>query len=825
AWGGCVEVVPDVLALADGLDDPARLRLITGVPSAIWQVLSSRKVRARPRTVVLGGEELTPQVLSAVRAAWPHARVVNLYGPTEATVYVTWWSPAGLDDVVPSIGRPVPGTRALVLDDRLRQVPPGTAGELYVAGGGLARGYLGRPGLTAERFVACPFGDAGERMYRTGDLVRWTAGDLDYLGRVDDQVKIRGFRIELGEIQAVLTGLDGVSQAAVTVREDQPGDRRLAGYVVPAAGAEIDPAALRKAAGRTLPGYMLPAAIVVLDRLPLTANGKLDRRALPVPEYGAGAGRAPVTSQEQALCEVFARVLGLERTGPEDSFFDLGGHSLLAVQLISQVRVVLGAELPARAVFDNPTPASLARVLEAAAAARPPLVPMPRPERLPLSFAQQRLWVLGQLYGQSTAYNLSFAWRLTGEFDTAAFTAALNDVITRHESLRTLFRSVSGQPYQHIIPAGEATVPVTVTTARYEELPALIEKATRHEFDLASELPIRAWLVTLTDYEHVLLLLCHHIASDGWSMPVLMSDLGAAYAARIQGQAPDWAPLPLQYADYTLWQRDLLGSDQDPGSIMSGQVGYWKAVLAGLPDELPLPADWSRPAEPSARGAKVRWQLADAGLHADLAALARAHHATLFMVLHAGLAALLCRMGAGTDIPLGSVTAGRADEAVHVLVGFFVNTLVLRADLSGDPAFAELLDRVRETDLAAQSYQDVPFEYLVGVLNPPRRPGRHPLFQVMLADEDVGTVDWTLPGLRIRDEPVPDVAAMFDLTLGFRQDRDADGAPAGISAYLEYAPDLFDQANVQALAARLTRLLRQAAHEPGLRISELDLCT
>jgi amino acid adenylation domain-containing protein len=832
ASGGAVEPVRNVLALADELGDPVSERLITGVPSAISHVVTSSEVKVRARTVVLGGEVFTPRALRDVRATWPGARIVNIYGPTETTVYVTSWSPDDETDQVPAIGRPTGNTQAFVLDEWLGLVPPGVAGELYIAGAGLARGYLGRPGLTGERFVACPFGRAGERMYRTGDLARWNAdGQLEYLGRADDQVKIRGFRIELGEVEAVLAGLPGVAQAAVIVREDRPGDKRLAGYVVPAPGAALDPAGLRAAAGSVLPKYMVPAAIVVLDGLPLTASGKLDRRALPAPEYAAAGGRAPATAREQALCEVFAQVLGVDRVGVEDSFFDLGGHSLLATRLVSRVRATLGTELAIREVFENPTAASLAEVLEGAQAARPPLTRAARPERLPLSFAQQRLWFLEQLHGPGTAYNLPFAWRLRGHLDTAALVAALGDVVARHESLRTVFPATGGQPYQRVIPAGQASVPVTVTAvAAASELSALVEAAARHEFDLATELPVRAWLFGLSGQEHVLVLLCHHIASDGWSMQVLMADLAAAYTARLEGRAPAWPDLPVQYADYALWQRELLGdgdadSADGAGGVLTRQVEYWRHALAGLPDELALPFDRPRPAEPAQRGAVVRWRLADAGLHAGVADLAREHQATVFMVLHAGLAALLSRMGAGTDIPVGAAVAGRTDEAVHDLVGFFVNTLVLRADLSGDPSFAELVDRARETVLAAQGRQDVPFERLVEALNPVRSPARHPLFQVMLADQDVGAVNWHLPGLQVCDEPVPDVAAKFDLTLAFRQTHDDHGAPAGIDASLEYPQDLFDHATIQALAARLTRLLRQALAAPGQPVGELDLLT
>jgi nonribosomal peptide synthetase DhbF len=830
ACGGAVEIVQNVLALAEPFDDPERARMISGVPSAISNVISTSAVGVRARTVVLGGEVFTPRALSLIRATWPGARVVNIYGPTETTVYVTSWSPVSATDLVPTIGRPNGNARLFVLDELLGLVPPGVAGELYVAGEGLARGYLRRPGLTAERFVACPFGTPGERMYRTGDLARWNqAGELEYLGRGDDQVKVRGFRIELGEIEAALAAQPGVAQAVVVVREDQPGDKRLVGYVVPAgAAAVLDPAVLREATGRVLPRYMVPAALVVLDQVPLNANGKLDRRALPAPHYtAAGGGREPATAREQALCTVFAQVLGLSQVGSEDSFFDLGGHSLLATRLISRIRAVLGAELSIRAVFDNPTAASLAGVLERAEAARPPLAQAAvRPERLPLSFAQQRLWFLEQFNGPGTAYNLPFAWRLHGDLDSAALTAALGDVAARHESLRTVFAVEGGQPYQHIIPAGQAAVPVTVATAGPAELPALVAAAAGHEFDLAAELPIRASVFSLNEKEHVLLLLCHHIASDGWSMHVLMADLAAAYTARRGAHAPGWDPLPAQYADYALWQRHMLGSDTDPGSTMSRQIGYWTKALAGLPDELMLPADRPRPAEPSQRGAAVRYQLADVGLHAELADLARAHQATVFMVLHAGMAALLCRMGAGSDIPLGSVVAGRTDEAMHDLVGFFVNTMVLRADLSGDPAFGDLLDQVRETDLAAQAHQDVPFEHLVGVLNPPRAPGRHPLFQVVIvADDDTGTSQWQLPGLRTEAEPVPASGAKFDLNCIFRQHYADDGAPGGISCTFEFALDLFDQATVRAFAGRLMMLLRDAAHDPGRRVGEFDLLT
>ena len=807
------------------------MTVLNQTPSAFYQLMEvwGDGSGLAVRFVVFGGEALDCGRVARWRESLPGGApvLVNMYGITETTVHVTAHV-VGPGEAGSVVGTAIPDLRVFVLDERLGLVPPGAAGEMYVAGAGLALGYLHRAGLTGERFVACPFGRPGERMYRTGDLARWTsAGELEYLGRADDQVKMRGFRIELGEIEAVLAADASVRQAAVMVREDRPGDRRLVGYVVPATGADVDAAMLRERSGRVLPDYMVPAAVVVLDRLPLSPTGKLERRALPAPEYAAATGgRAPATARERALCEVFAQVLGLDQVGVEDSFFDLGGHSLLATRLVSRVRSVLGVELPIRAVFEHPTVTALATVLDEADAARPPLTKVEvRPERLPLSFAQQRLWFLEQFYGPGTAYNLPYAWRLEGSLDADALRAALGDVIGRHESLRTIFAAEDGQPYQRVIPAAELTVPVTIATAAPGELPGLVEAAARHQFDLAGELPVRVSVFTVSPDEHVLVLLCHHIASDGWSMQVLMADLAAAYGARRDNRAPDWPGLPVQYADYALWQRDLLGDDQESGTIMSRQVGYWTSALAGIPDELVLPSDRARPASPTYRGAEVTVDL-DAGLHAALASLAREHQATVFMALHAGLAALLSRMGAGTDILLGSVVAGRTDEALHDLVGLFVNTLVLRADLSGDPSFAELVDRVRETGLAAYAHQDVPFERLVEVLNPVRSLGRHPLFQVMIvSDDDTGTRLWQLPGVHTGAEPIPAIAARFDLTCMFRQRNAADGTPAGIRCTFEYASDLFDRTTVEAFAGRLIGLLRQAVHDPDRRVGEFELLT
>jgi amino acid adenylation domain-containing protein len=838
--GGSIEIVPDLLALADSGREPWRGSLISAVPSALSEVLSVHGAKAQARTVVLAGEALTSHAVAAIGAALPGAGVRNIYGPTEATVYATAWRaedagerPAGATaGDAPPIGRPVWNTRAHVLDDGLRPVPVGVTGELYLAGAQLARGYLNRPGLTAERFVVCPFGAAGERMYRTGDLARWNeAGELEYLGRVDDQVKIRGFRIELGEVEVVLANLPGVAQAAVAVLQDRPGDGRLVAYAVPAAGRQLDPAGLRAAAALALPGYMVPTAVVVLDRLPLTASGKLDRRALPAPEPSAVPHTpAPSTARERVLCEMFAQVLGLEQVGVGDSFFDLGGHSLLATRLISRVRAVLGVELPIRAVFENPSAAMLANSLDAPSPSgmgggRPALAPMARPDRLPLSFAQQRLWFQAQLHGPSPAHNIAFAWRLRGRLDADALTAALHDVAGRHESLRTVFPVVDGQPYQHVIDTAMARPAVTVATARRSDLPDLLARAVRHAFDLSTDLPVRAWLFTLGEQEHVLVLVTHHIASDGWSMDVLMRDLALAYDARRAGRPPRWPALPVQYADYALWERQLLGGDQDPGSAASRQASYWTSALASLPEHLELPYDRARPADPTYRGGAVSLHL-DAGLHRRLLGLARDHQVTLFMVVQAALAALLTRSGAGTDIPIGAAVAGRTDEAAGDLVGFFVNTLVLRVDVTDDPSFAQLLDRVRDTDLGAYAHSDLPFERVVELLNPVRSAARHPLFQVMLvSDDDAGVGDWQLPGLTADAIPLPREAATFDLSLSYRQHYHPDGAPGGVHVTVGYARDLFDHRTVQAFAAWLTRLLRQAARHPDHPVTALEILT
>ncbi|MEW2355928.1 amino acid adenylation domain-containing protein [Spirillospora sp. NPDC029432] len=819
--GGEIEVVRDLLEIGERGGWSGTL--VSGVPSAVAALLARGGLDLRVGDVALGGEALPPHQVRDVRALLPDARISNIYGPTEATIFVTGWFDDGNPRGVAPIGRPMANTRAYVLDAALRPVPAGVPGELYVAGDGLARGYLRRPGLTADRFVACPFGGPGERMYRTGDLVRWNArGNIEYLGRLDHQVKVRGFRIELGEIESALAAHPGVAQAVVVARRDDAGDTMLAGYVT-GAGAALDPAALRAFVARTLPEYMVPAAVVVLDAMPLSPNGKLDRAALPAPDFTAAAGsRGPRDAREEIVCGIFAEVLGLPRVGVDDGFFDHGGDSLKATRVVARVRAALGVELAVRALFESPTPAGLAEHIGAAGggAARPTPAERSahRPDPIPVSYAQERLWFLNRLEGPSATYNMPIPLRITGELDEAAMRAALRDVAARHEPLRTLFADRDGEPYQRILPPGDAAPPlITGMLAAGDLREAVFADATRG-FDLAAEPPLRAHLYRAAPGEHLLLLVLHHIAGDGWSMAPLAKDLITAYLARRDGAAPEWAPLPVQYADYAIWQRELLGAEDDPDSLAARQLAYWTKALSGLPDHLALPADRPRPEQASYRGAQARFQV-PGEVYGRLAAVARANQVSVFMVLQAALAALLTRLGAGTDVPIGSPVAGRTDQSLDDLVGVFVNTLVLRTDTGGNPEFTELLGRVRETDLAAYANQDVPFERIVEAVNPARSLSRHPLFQVMLTLQNNPEAVVELPGLTVAAEPVDTGVAKFDLEFLLEEDADGDG----LAGTLEYALDLFDPATAERLAAWYVHALDVLTADPATTVEALDL--
>ncbi|MFJ4190007.1 amino acid adenylation domain-containing protein [Kitasatospora sp. NPDC089509] len=835
--GGRLRVVSRELAADPGalfaLADAEGVTVLEVVPSLLraaldaWEAGAARPGLALLRRLVVTGEALPADLARRWFALCPGIPLVNAFGPTECSDDVTHaliCSPADLDSVRAPIGRPVRDTRLYVLGDSLQPVPAGQPGELYVGGRGVGRGYLDDPRRTAGAFVADPYAPApGSRMYRTGDRVLHRSdGQLEFLERVDHQVKIRGHRIEPGEVEAALRAVPGVADAVVTVARDPSGGTRLVAHLT----GDADPAAVRAELARTLPDYMVPAALVPLAALPLTPNGKVDRKALPVPDFNAPRRdrRAPATEREALLCALFAEVLELDGVGADEDFFALGGHSLLAGRVVTGLRARLGVELPIRTLFEAPTPYALALALDGAAPAREELTAGPRPDRIPLSPGQQRLWFLSQLDAAGATYHLSHAVRLTGPLDRAALAAALADVVARHESLRTVFPAEDGRPHQRVLPVGEACpeLPVLPFTGRTaEELDAELAARAGTPFDLAAEPPLRTVLFETGGAEHVLLLVQHHIAADGWSVRPLVDDLQAAYRARLAGRAPEWADLPVQYADYTLWQRRLLGEPDDPNSLMNRQLDYWAGQLADLPEELALPVDFPRPAVPSYRGATVPLRL-DAGAHRALTALAREAGASPFMVVQAALAVLLGKLGAGTDIPLGTPVAGRTAQSLDDLVGFFVNTLVLRTDLSGDPSFRTLVGRARETVLAALAHQDVPFERLVDRLGAGRSLARQPLFQVMLAFQNNAGARPELPGLTAEVSPVGSGTAKFDLAFELVEQYDGAGGPDGLTGTLEYSTDLFTERTARGLADRLTHLLGLLTDQPDRPLSGLD---
>ena len=604
--GGRLVVVPEEVAGSPedfhALLVDQQVSVLSQTPSAVG-MLSPEGLESV--TLLVGGEACPAEVVDR----WAPGRVmINEYGPTEATMWVALSAPLTAGSGVVPIGSPVAGAALFVLDGWLRAVPVGVVGELYVAGAGVGCGYWRRAGLTASRFVACPFGGAGApgtRMYRTGDLVCWGAdGQLQYLGRADEQVKIRGYRIELGEVQAALAALDRVEQAVVIAREDRPGDKRLVGYVT----GPADPGGARTALAERLPEYMVPAAVVALDALPLTVTGKLNKRALPAPEYTAGEYRAPGSAVEEILVGIYGQVLGVERVGVDDSFFDLGGDSLSAMRVIAAINKSLDAGLSVRTLFDAPTVVGLAPRIGEGSGGLSPLVAGERPAVVPLSFAQQRLWFIDQLQGPSPVYNIPAALRLRGRLDAEALGAALADVVGRHESLRTLFVAPEGIPRQLVVAPERADFGwqiIDVSGWSESRLGEAIGAAARDPFDLATEIPLRATLFRVADDEHVLVAVVHHIAADGWSVAPLVADLGVAYASRCAGQAPDWAPLAVQYVDYTLWQRAQFGDLDDSDSRIAAQLAYWEDALAGLPERLALPTDRPYPAVADQRGASV----------------------------------------------------------------------------------------------------------------------------------------------------------------------------------------------------------------------------
>jgi len=782
------------------------------------------------RQLLCGGDVLSPAHTEEALRQIPGVRIVAAYGPTENTVFTSCHPlTATIGPTVP-IGRPVPGTRVHLLDASLQPVPAGAPGRLFTGGRGLARGYLHRPELTAERFLPDPFAhlwdEPGARLYDTGDLARRRPdGVLEFLGRTDAQVKIRGFRVEPGEVEAVLGTHPALRGAAVVVRGEAE-RRHLVAYLVPTvpAAEAISAAALRAWLEERLPAPMVPAFFVTLDELPLTANGKVDRRSLPEPldpsrflELEAPA--APRTPTEEMLEGIWSEILGRERIGVGESFFDLGGHSLSAIQAASRIRKAFDVELPLRTLFEEPTVAALARRIDALQTQdepqAPPLVPVSRTGPLPLSFAQQRLWFLDQLDPGSAAYNVPSAVRLAGNLNVGALEAALSEIVSRHEALRTVFeRGADGMPMQVVRPAEPVGLPVIDLSRLGEESPearrlALAEAC--RPFDLLRGPLLRVVLVKRGDREHDLLINMHHIVSDGWSLGVLVRELTALYAAFSAGQPSPLPPLPVQYADFAVWQRLWL-----TGPVLEAELDHWRERLAGAPPALELPADRPRPAVQTFRGATLEFHLPDR-LRVELIRFARQKRATLFMVLLAAFQTLLARLAGQEDVSVGSPIAGRTHTQTEGLIGFFANTLVLRTRLQGEPGLAGLLARVRETTIAAYAHQQVPFESLVERLHPERDLARTPLFQVMLALQSAPPGVLEAPGLRLEPLPVDSGTAKFELTLTLAEEG------GGLHGAIEYNRDLFDRATIHRLLGRFERLLETALAEPERSVFDLPL--
>ncbi|MFI0976470.1 amino acid adenylation domain-containing protein [Streptomyces sp. NPDC021093] len=813
------------LVLADraSVRDPQALaRLLTQASATVmqatpslWQALCAHHPEAlRGLRMAVGGEALPRSLADTMRALG--SEVTNLYGPTETTI---WSTAARLDDRAgaPPIGRPIGNTRVYVLDAALRPVPTGVAGDLFIAGEGVAQGYLGRPDLTEERFLTDPYGRPGARMYRTGDVVRWAAdGNLEFLGRADSQVKVRGFRIEPGEIETVLARHPSVAECVVSVKQYGAGDARLVAHVVPPAGVRTDSAVLRAHAAAALPDYMVPAAVMELAGFPLTPNGKIDRAALPEPLlHGAAGRRAPRTAREEQLHQLFSEVLGADGFGVDDSFFDLGGHSLLASRLIGRIRAVLRCEVTILALFEAPTVAALATRLGDAPALASGLVPVDRQTELPLSSGQQRLLFLHDFEPGGTEYNSGTALRLTGPLAPDTAHTAIQALVARHEILRTTFTSGADGSTQTVhpprpVPLRRADLTHLAPAERAAELDRLLRAQATVPFDLGTGPLLRVLLVRVADEEHVLLLDMHHIVTDGWSKTILAREFCALYEEADSGVPAQLPPLPLQYADYAVWQRARLDA---PDGDRDEELAYWRRKLAGTAP-LDLPTDRPRPATRTTAGATHTFRVPDA-LHDRLTALCRAQSTTLFGALVASVQLLLSRYARQQDVALGTVVSGREHAELENVLGFFVNTLVLRSDVRPELTVAEFLAEVRQTVLEGFAHQNLPFDRLVDAVQPERDPSRTPLFQAAITLKRPQGA--SAGGLVAEEVPLPRLAAMFDLGFEFEE---RDGALTGL---IEYNTGLFLPETVARLAEHLLVLVDALAADPGRSIGRLPM--
>ncbi|MBZ5523304.1 MAG: amino acid adenylation domain-containing protein [Acidobacteriia bacterium] len=826
SWGGTVLVAGNALSLPQWMES-GRVKLVNTVPSAIAELLRMKGVPPSVRAVSLAGEVLHRNLVEQIYEQVPVERVLNLYGPSEDTTYSTYVClKRGESGRNVTIGHPVANTQAYVLEEAegYQPVPVGVVGELHLAGEGLARGYLNRPELTAEKFIPNPFSRVGgERLYRTGDRARWQAdGQLEFLGRLDHQVKVRGFRIELGEIESALLEQTGIEQAVVVVR-GTGADQRLLAYVV-SLDKEIGISSneLRECLRARLPEYMVPAVIVQLQEMPRTPNGKLDRKALPEPEYAGSAEQvSPRNTEEEILSGIFAAVLKQERVGIEQNFFEIGGHSLLATQVISRVRNAFGVELPLRVLFEAPTVAGLAKQISqvrgAGQVTAPPLVRVGREGDLPLSFAQQRLWFLDQLQPGSAAYNLPAGIRLSGDLDHAGLRWSLQEIVRRHEALRTSFAVRDGHPLQAIAKEFDLQLEeVELSGGDEQQREAEMRRRAREEastpFDLARGPLLRVKLLRLAEQEHVLLMTMHHIVSDGWSMGIMVREFSRLYEAYVLGQKSPLPELPVQYADYAVWQRQWL-----QGEVLEQQVGYWKKQLRGVAN-LDLPADYPRPEVMKNEAGRVGFRLSREATD-RLEELSRAHGVTFFMMLLAGFQLVLGRWSGQQDVAIGTPIANRNRMETEDLIGFFANTLVLRSRWEDNPQWKELIGRIRQTVLEAYEHQDVPFEKLVEELEPERALNRSPLFQVMLILQNAPAEKLRIPGMRFAGLEEWEGAAKFDLTLQVSRSEE------GLAGVAEYAAELFSAATVERLLGHLRRLLESISANQNVRAGELELLT
>ncbi|MFZ4834003.1 amino acid adenylation domain-containing protein [Rouxiella sp. Mn2063] len=824
---------PAALVRALKLHNVNQLWLTVGLFNQLYTELAP--VIPQFKSLFVGGDALDPNIIAQVLRTSPSAKLVNGYGPTETTTFATTYA---IDNVSANassipIGRPIGNTTTYVLDKHQHPVPLGAVGELYIGGAGVALGYLNRDDLTAERFVADPF-VADARLYRTGDLVRYQPdGNLIFVGRNDQQVKLRGFRIELGEIEARLVEHPQVDKALVLAVDNGAG-KRLVAYVVAPELQEVSEqqdiseqqkveATLQDYLNARLPDYMVPARIVALDQFPLTANGKVDRKALPAIEFSdASSYRAPRNEREEVLCALYSELLQHPQIGIDDDFFAMGGHSILATGLIGRIRAKLGIELPVRVLFENPTVASLAKQLSDQTKVRQPLAKVePRPAPLPVSYGQHLMWVGQNTRGDNSSLNTPIVVMLEGELNQAALKASLYDLVERHETLRTRFGVVDGQTVQLVEPFANVHFDIPYVDVSPEHAKQAVFEAITSVFDLAVDLPFRPSILRVGPQTHILVILFHHIACDAFSLAPLTRDLTLAYKARSEGEAPAFVPLPVQYADYAVWHRELLGDPNDADSLFAEQLAYWKKTLKGVPDTLALPMDYPRPEKPSYRGEMLPLPI-NADLHQRLSVLARERNMTLSMVLQAALGIYYTQLGAGEDIPLGAISAGRSDQALSELVGCFLTQWVMRVDTSGNPRVNDVLERVRTQALNSYGHQDIPYLKLVTELLPVRSPSHYPLFQTMMILQNTPSEIFNVPGLNASVFPAHSGNAKWDLYYMLYEKYGTDGTPLGMDGILEYATDLFSRETAERMVAGYLATLEAMVTSPDAPIAELQ---